>query len=242
MAIFRDEPVPSEEVLMLKRLPYLMLMLFLGALAVRGQGAKAPDQVEKVHSRLFRKGPVGQIPAMLSKSTGDVHVPCVPGVVQRIQMPLVDELGMLTSESDLVVLGKTVQGTSHLNADKDFIYSDWNFSVEEVLKDNIHAAVQPGATILVTRPGGKLQMNGRTVYANCTDFLDFESGQQYLLYLRFVPETGAYAIDGGSRAFAVSTTRRLDSVNYYKPEASDKDTLLEHAREGAAIRRSGGSK
>ncbi len=211
----------------------------------QGASTLTPDQVEKVHGRLFHKGPVGRIPEMLSKTTGDVHVPCVPGIAQKIQMALVDELGMLASESDLVVLGKTVKGTSHLNADKDFLYTDWNFTVGEVLKNNAGAAIQAGATILVTRPGGKLQVNERTVYASCADFLDFASEQQYLLYLRFVPETGAYAIDGGSRAFAVSTIRRLDSVNYHKPEAPDKDTLLNYAREGASVLRtvprSGGS-
>jgi len=159
----------------------------------------------------------------------------------------VDELGMLAAQSDLVVLGKTGAGTAHMTADKDFLYTDWNFRVEEVLKSNANSPVYSGATILVTRPGGKLQVSGRTVYATCGDFLDFAAGQEYLLYLRFVPETGAYAIGGGWGAFEVSpsATKRLDPFNY--PERkTDKDTLLKTARDGAAIsgkflRRSGGA-
>src|SRR5260370_7595009 len=106
-------------------------------------------------------------------------------------MALVDELGMLASESDLVVLGKTVKGTSHLNADKDFLYTDWNFTVGEVLKNNAGAAIQAGATILVTRPGGKLQVNEHTVYASCADFLNFATDHHYFLYLPFVPQPAA---------------------------------------------------
>jgi hypothetical protein len=143
---------------------------------------------------------------------------------------------MLAADSDLVVLGKTGTGTAHMTAEKDFLYTDWDFTVEEVLKNNATSAVHSGATIIVTRPGGKLQVSGRIVYATCGDFLDFAPGQEYLVYLRFLPETGAYAVSGGGGAFAVSpTTKRLDPFNYPEWKTSDKDTLLKTARDGVAI-------
>jgi hypothetical protein len=237
----------------LKNLLSLLLLTLLFAAPIQGQGAnKPPDQVEKVHSRLpHTGGAVGEIPERLSKTTGDVHVRCVLGVTQKVAVipppSPVDELGMLAAESDLVVLGKTGTGTAHMTAEKDFLYTDWNFIVEEVLKSNANSPVYPGATILVTRPGGKLQVNGRTVYATCGDFLDFATGQEYLLYLRFVPETGAYAIGGGWGSFAVSpTTKRLDPFNYPDWKTTDKDTLLKTARDGVVKsgqfpRRAGGS-
>lgn len=226
----------------MKRLFSSLLSLFLVTFPLpapsRGQGAKAtPDQVEKVHSRLFHNGPVGQIPDMVSKGTGDVYVPCVVAVVQRIWVSPQEELAMLASESDLVALAKAEASESHMNADKDFLYTDWNFTVEEVLKENPNASVSPGATIVVTRPGGKLKVNGRTVFATCAAFLDFASGQEYLLYLHFVPETGSYSIGAGARAYAVSaTTKRLDSVNKYPEPPNHKDTLLKEARNGVAKR------
>jgi len=221
----------------------LSLLTFPFAASSQGPGANKlpPDQVEKVHSRLSHKGgAVGEIPEMLSKTTGDVHVRCVLGVVQRVLVEPpptpVEELGMLAAESDLVVLGKIGTGTSHMTADKDFLYTDWNFTVEEVMKTNGNSPVYPGATILVTRTGGKLQVNGRTVYATCEDFLDFATGQEYLLYLRYVPETGAYA-SGGWGAFAFSpVTRRLDPYNFPESEwkTSDREALLKTARDGVA--------
>jgi hypothetical protein len=232
----------------MKRRVFLFLPLMLMcSLWATGQSVTS-DQMEKVHSRLFRKGPVGQIPEMLAKTTGDVHVRCVLGISQRIAVvpppSPAEELGTLAANSDLVMLGKAGISTAHMTADKDFLYTDWNFTVEEVLKNDA-TPVQPGAAILVTRPGGKLQVNGRMVYADCGDFLDFTTGRQYLLYLRFVPETHAY-IGGGWGAFEVSAaTRRLDPFNYPKWKISDKDTLLKTAREGVAIShtipRSGGS-
>lgn len=163
---------------------------------------------------------------MLSKGTGDVHIPCVVGISQQIKVDLPHQPAAPAADSDLVVLAKAETGTSHMNADKDFLYTDWNFVSEEILKNNSYSAVQTGATILATRPGGKLQVNGRTVYADCADFLSFANGQQYLLYLRFIPETGAYAIRWGAAAFLVSTPtpKRLDDS--HESEVTDKDALL----------------
>jgi hypothetical protein len=209
------------------------------AFAWPGQGANqlTPDQGENVHSRLFQKGSVGQIPDMLSRGSGDVYLACVVGISQRVHVErsLPEELGLMASDSDLVVLGKVGTGTTHTTADKDWLYTDWNFAVEEVLKDNPKASVHPGATILVTRPGGKLQVNGRMVYATCSDFQEFASGPEYLLYLRFIPETGAY-VAGGSGAFAFSPVpRRLDSVHYRELAGPDEGALLKAARDGLAI-------
>src|SRR5437016_12760510 len=216
------------------------VLVLVGSAQSPGQGKLTPDQIEKVHSHLFHKGPVGQIPDMLSKGTGDVHIPCVVAVVQQIWGTPEQELSMFASNSDLVVLAKADSETTHTT--KDFLYTDWNFVVEEVLKDNPKASVQPGTTILVTRPGGKLVINKRMVYANCADFREFYSGQEYLLYLRYVPETGAYSIDAGSRAYYVSAMgiRHLDSVNSYPEPANDKDTLLKTARDGVAASKSQG--
>ncbi len=81
----------------------LFLLTFPFAAPSQGQGANKlpPDQVEKVHNRLFPKGPKGEITDMLARTTGDVNVPCVVPVWQRVMVPFVDELGMLASKSDL---------------------------------------------------------------------------------------------------------------------------------------------
>lgn len=227
-----------------KKLPCLFILSFF-AFTLRAsppppaQGAykPTPDQIEKVHSRLFNKGIFGQITDMLSKGTGDVHLPCIVGISQHIQVPFSRQLLALAADSDLVVLAKAETGTSHMSANKDFLYTDWYFVAEEILKNNSYSAVGTDATILVTRPGGKLQVNGRTVYADCPNFLSFANRQQYLLFLRFIPETGAYALHWGSAAFLVSTPRakRLDDSD--EPEVTDKDTLLKNVRDAVVISR-----
>lgn len=220
----------------MNKLPCLLISLCL-AFTLQGfpQGAKTPDEIEKVHSRLFHKGPAGHIPDMLSKGNGDVYLTCAVGVVQKLQVSPQEELQMLASDSDLVVLAKAGAATTNITADKDFLYTDWKFTVEEVLKNNVSSPTKAGATILVTRPGGKLQINGRMLHADCADFLHFSAGQEYLLYLRYVPETGAYSIATGARAFLVSpTVKRLDAVNTWSEQSNNRNILLKVARDAVA--------
>lgn len=214
------------------RLYLLGAVLAVGSAQSLGQGKLTPDQIEKVHSRLFpHRGPAGQITDMASKGTGVLQVPCIVPTWQKVAMSsFADDLTILAYKSNLVVVGKAETGNSHLNDDKDFLYSDWTFTVEEVLKDNPTAPVQPEATILVTRSGGQLVVNGRLVYAHCADFREFIAGQEYLLFLSLVPETGAYATNG-TAVFSLSSLRRLDQAHYHASESLDKESLLKTARE-----------
>lgn len=99
---------------------------------------------------------------MLSKGAGDVHIPCLRTVAQRVMVAstLAEEMWLLARESDLAVVAKAGTYTSHMNEAKSFLYSDWKVTVEEVVKNNPKAPVQLGATITVTRPGGELEING----------------------------------------------------------------------------------
>ena len=210
-----------------------LLMTLVGSLSQGQNPNVTPEQMEKVHSHLFRQGERWQIQTMLSRGTGDVHVPCNLGVAQSIVLPLNSQLATLTTASDLVVLAKAQAGTTHVNDDQSFLYTDWNFTVEEVLKDNPQASVPWGATILVTRLGGHLEINGRMVYANCPDFEEFVTGREYVLYLKYLPQTGAYVSHGWG--FLVSpVVRRLNPHTPRYPgeaEVTDKEALLSIARD-----------
>src|SRR5437764_14498436 len=72
------------------------------------------------------------------------------------------------------------------------MYAGSKFAVEHVLKDNLHSPSAGRYTLIVTRSGGKLQINGRNIYANDLGFKDFTSGGRYLLFLDFIPQTSAY--------------------------------------------------
>lgn len=154
-----------------------------------------PEQVAAVHGKLFRAGTPGQIQQQLAATKGDVVLrPFGMSSEIGFELPLGAKLLTLTCQSDLAIVAKAGPSLSHPTADQGFVYTDWQFTVEEVLKDNPKAPIPGSATIVVTRPGGVLEINGRKVQAKLAHFRDFVQGEELLLYLQYVPETGAYSI------------------------------------------------
>lgn len=102
-------------------------------------------------------GEVGAIPRLLSHGSGPVDVPCnLRNMVEDfIAMAPEDALMQLSSDSNLIVVGKAGKSVSHMLPNKAFLYSETPFVVEDVLKNNSEAPVQPFSTITVGQPGGR---------------------------------------------------------------------------------------
>lgn len=234
-----------------------LLFTFLVALAVAcvwvgtalAQSTKpnlTPSQIEAIHSRLPHTGEPGAIPRLIAETPygNQVHINCPPAIVDEIQIMgpspytnLLSNLTGLTRGSDLAIVGKVGKARPHEYADQSFLYTDWEVTVEQILKNNTKAPVESGQMITVTRPGGILRVDGRLVVANCANFITFGTGHEYLLYLKYLPKTGAYSIGNGLAAFEFmddKTTRRLDMVNKRRKQKPDVDTLLSLAQEAVS--------
>lgn len=212
-----------------------------------GQSTKpnlTPDQIEAVHSRLPHSGEPGAIPRLVAETPygNQVHINCPAAIVDEIQIMgpspytnLLSKLTGLTRSSDLAIIGKVGRGRTHQYADQSFLYTDWEMTVEQVIKNNSKAPVESGQMITVTRPGGVLHVDGRLVVADCANFIMWGTGHEYLLYLHYLPKTGAYSMSNGLAAFEFldnNKARRLDLVN--KREEPDVDTLLNLAQEAVS--------
>jgi len=228
----------------LMALVFLMCLLLGGKSCASGQiqpqstgTPNAPAQRQhEIHSRLFRGQNAETIPDMLSKTSGDLRIrydqpmgfPTAPlNPPAYPPYPLV----AFSCTSDAVIVATARSGTAHLTADERFVYTDWSFTVERVLKDNARSPISAGSELIVTRPGGTLEVNGRKVYATDLEFRDFKSGNKYLLFLEFIPQTQAYrASEEKSFSLEAKTVTVLARDNPYAgfepkdPEALLKDT------------------
>ncbi len=72
-------------------------------------------------------------------------------------------------------------------------------SVSDILKNNRGAVIEPGSSITFTGSGGAVILNGHTIRALDERNEPLENGEKYLLYLEFVPSTGAYKAFDNSR-------------------------------------------
>ena len=101
-------------------------------------------------------------------------------------------------DADAIVLGTVNGQTSRLTEDESFIYTINELRVETVLKNNSMQAIKSGEVISALRSGGTIQLNGRKIVAEFKGSKVLDPGQNYLLFLTFVPEKGLYVADNVS--------------------------------------------
>ena len=94
--------------------------------------------------------------------------------------------------SDAVAIVDVKDKSSQLTDNREFIFTDYTAVVQEVFKDNSVAPLRTGNTITVTRPGGKVQINGRVINALDSSFKLLEKEKRYLLFLKYIPGVDAY--------------------------------------------------
>lgn len=212
----------------------------IGGNAQQKSNGLTAEQIEKVHGRLTQVSTQLQsIEELLSTTTGDLHLigthimglgtgnyPGYPPFFLRVKV----------CSASLVVLGTPVSGISHMTAEKHFLYTDWRFRVMRIFKNNSETPVQEEAQITVIRPGGELKIGKRTVYATENNFKDFYPGEQDLLFLQFIPETGAYkAVAEDSFKFSGDNMIRFTrGLVYPDLEAMDKEQLLKATSDAVA--------
>ena len=151
---------------------------------------------QKQHSRIF-KGYKAEMKGKrlrdLVAQSGDVEVRREVGdVIRPTQFNLPQYLLNLTCKADAVVIGTVKSKASQLTDDGTFIFTDYELSVEEVLKNNPAALIQVGEVITDTRGGGTVKLNNHTVRALDENEMPLALNGRYLLFLRFVPATGSY--------------------------------------------------
>lgn len=108
---------------------------------------------------------------------------------------LKDFLSNRACDADAIVVGTVKGRTSSLTEDESFIFTVNELKVETVLKNNSTQAIEPGEVISAIRSGGTIQLNGRKIVAEFKGSKTLEPGQNYLLFLTFIPEKGLYVAD-----------------------------------------------
>jgi hypothetical protein len=98
----------------------------------------------------------------------------------------------LACEADAVVIATIKDQASQLTESKEFIFTDYSAVVEEIHKNNQSAPISPNSIVTITRPGGRVEIKGKIVAALDAAFKYLKEGKQYLLFLKYIPQTGAY--------------------------------------------------
>ena len=222
----------------MKRGSFVLLSVLICSTLLFSQTAEpSASQRAQVHSKQVQGGTMpGQIPYLLAHSSGDVRLPGRGIIADQIKLPdAASVLENMTCDgvTDVVVLGKLGKGVSSPTVDQGYIYTDWDLNVGQVFKDASQTDVEPGQTIVVTRPGGELTISGRHVYASEDDFPNFHAGEEVLLYLKSLP-VKTYALNTPS-GFVLSGSNVIPLAERLAPQFASvqRDTFLQLVQSAA---------
>lgn len=95
-------------------------------------------------------------------------------------------------ESDAVILGQSLNRSIHLSEDDKIVYSEYGISTQRVFKNNLRSPIQINTVVQVARPGGNIRVDGRLIRYVNKEFAPLQKNKNYLLFLKYVPETNNY--------------------------------------------------
>ncbi len=154
---------------------------------------------QKEHSKLFKQYQSGKkldaIPAQEfapGVEPGVYIEPGTPVLSSNVVVNFDDFLRELNCDADAVVAVTVNDQAAQLTESKEFTFTDYTAEVREIYKNNPAAPLTQHSAITVTRPGGRVEINGRVVGAIDSSFKLLQQGKQYLLFLKYLPNTNSY--------------------------------------------------
>jgi hypothetical protein len=185
------------------------------------EGVKTEKQRE--HGKIFSQKYEYRRDKRLSnlRGTGDLQVLIgIPTKNQPFNAPpfnLSVFLKDIICDSDAVIIGEVKNKSSQLTEYGEFAFTDYEVVVEELLKNNTASPIQPTNTITVTRSGGLIELNGKVIHAIDESFKSFEVGERVLLFLKFIPATGAYQTFNSAGSFKVEGNELVKLTGEFLP-------------------------
>jgi hypothetical protein len=179
------------------------------------------SEKQREHSRLYKQYDTTQkIPDLVRKEKDDVEVyrllPLGADLSGGAATAASETVKRITCNADAVVIGTVRDKASQLTEGESFVFTDYEFTVREVLKNNEAAPIT--AEITVTRPGGTIILNGKRVRALDESFKPLTVGQEYMLFVRFLPGTGSYTSIESGESFEL----RINKVKSLREGALDR--------------------
>jgi hypothetical protein len=122
-----------------------------------------------------------------------------PAGFERIVVSTYDPLqfSSLVARADLIVEASTAGGRSHMNTAETDIFTDYTFTVHNVIKTTRRPDFRPGSALTVRRDSGMVVVDGRTAVSYENGFAPFNPNEHYILFLTEQPRDKAYSVFGG---------------------------------------------
>ncbi len=106
------------------------------------------------------------------------------------------EAALPVDQSDTIVIGEATEAQAYLSNDKTRVYSEFTVRVDEVLKNDSTAPLNPGALITAERPGGRVRFpSGKILVRSGLYGRNMPRiGRKYALFLKHNSETQDFSV------------------------------------------------
>lgn len=119
--------------------------------------------------------------------------------------PMPSIVSELAEQADAIVTASFVSKFSQITANGTYVFTDYDLRIQEILKSN-SGALRTDQIITVTRPGGKVLLYGQTATFTSLAFKPLLPGHRYLMFLTYLPATGAYRAVSHEGTFDITNT------------------------------------
>lgn len=198
---------------------------------------------QKRHSKLYKEYRRDKkIPELTIEHPFDfgitIGTPLPAGEPGVSQPTFSDRITTLACDSDAIVVGEVKSKASQLTEDQDFIFTDYEVLVEEVIKNNATDPIVQNTEISITNPGGRIRLNNRIVEARDMSFPPMIIGGRYLLFLKSTSISGGYkAVNKESRFHITDSnvqTLANDKTSAQRKNLGQTSTFLMQVREAVS--------
>ncbi len=123
-----------------------------------------------------------------------IGLPLVPTIGNAPGTSASEFLEELSCNADAVVIGTVKSKVSHLTADETFVYTEYDFLVEDIVKNNSASQIKVNNSIQFTRPGGLIKLDNQAIRVEDKSYPPLGKHKKYLLFLKFVPSANGYIV------------------------------------------------
>lgn len=123
-----------------------------------------------------------------------VDLPPDQSVWHRKALSKSEFLNEIACKSSAIVLGRVTGQVGHLAEDETFVFTTYSLTISTVVKDNPVDHLEDTASIEVTRPGGRIRLNGQIIDAEDQAYPPLQIDGEYLLFLKYVPTSEGYLV------------------------------------------------
>lgn len=157
-----------------------------------------------------------------------------------LQFPAPKFLQFLTCISDAIVFGSPTSKTACLTEEENWVYTEYNFSIKEILKQNPNSPLEINENIQIIRSGGLIKLDGYVFRFENTAIQQLERNKHYLLFLKYVPEANGYTANNSLSDFILEGNRFISLSKASLPEKirmeNDYQTIFNDVR--SSVKRS----